>query len=69
MTNAATQVEIEELWDEQQLSRTIRKSLDAIRRDRVRGVGIPYIKVGKLVRYDPADVREYLERCKRRTAL
>jgi hypothetical protein len=68
MTTPATQIEIEELWGEQRLSRVIHKSLDAIRRDRVRGVGIPYIKIGKLVRYDPADVRKYLEECKRRTA-
>ena len=26
--------------------------------------GIPYLKVGRAVRYDPADVQTYLEGCK-----
>jgi excisionase family DNA binding protein len=26
--------------------------------------GIPYLKIGKVVRYDPADVQAYLEGCR-----
>ena len=26
--------------------------------------GIPYLKIGRTVRYDPADVQAYLEGCK-----
>jgi excisionase family DNA binding protein len=26
--------------------------------------GIPYLKIGRAVRYDPADVQAYLERCR-----
>jgi len=26
--------------------------------------GIPYLKIGRAVRYDPADVQAYLEGCK-----
>jgi excisionase family DNA binding protein len=26
--------------------------------------GIPYLKVGRVVRYDPADVQAYLEGCR-----
>lgn len=68
MPNTATQRQLEELWDEQTLSRVIHVSLDVIRRDRKKGVGIPFIKFRKLVRYDPADVRAYLERHKRHAA-
>jgi excisionase family DNA binding protein len=26
--------------------------------------GVPYLKVGRVVRYDPADVQAYLESCR-----
>jgi excisionase family DNA binding protein len=26
--------------------------------------GIPYLKIGRVVRYDPADVQKYLEGCR-----
>ncbi len=26
--------------------------------------GIPYLKIGRAVRYDPAEVQAYLERCR-----
>ena len=26
--------------------------------------GIPYLKIGRLVRYDPGDVQKYLEGCR-----
>lgn len=26
--------------------------------------GIPYLKIGRVVRYDPAEVQAYLERCR-----
>jgi hypothetical protein len=68
MPNAAAETQLDELWDEKRLSRVIHLSLDVIRRNRRKGVGISFIKLGKSVRYDPGDVRAYLERCKRRTA-
>jgi len=36
-----------------------------LRRDRLLGIGIPYIKLTSLVRYDPRDMRAYIERNKR----
>ena len=31
---------------------------------RYRGQGIPYLRMGRLVRYDAADVESYLQRCR-----
>jgi len=58
---------LEPLLDERALSRLIGRSLQQLRRDRQRGIGVPFIKVEKLVRYRPEDVREYLERNRRKT--
>ena len=39
-------------------------SLDTLAQWRSRKRGIPYLKIGRAVRYDPAEVRAYLERCR-----
>ena len=31
---------------------------------RSQGRGLPYLKIGRAVRYDPADIQAYLERCR-----
>ncbi len=31
---------------------------------RYRGQGIPYLRIGRLIRYDAADVALYLQRCR-----
>jgi hypothetical protein len=36
------------------------KSRSTAQKDRVAGRGIPFIKIGRLVRYRPADVEKYL---------
>jgi hypothetical protein len=59
------QENLEQLIDDSGLSRITGRSAMSIRRDRMLGRGCPYIKMGRLVRYDPRDVRDYLERCKR----
>jgi predicted DNA-binding transcriptional regulator AlpA len=58
---------LEKLIDESELSRIIGRSVPSIRRDRLAGRGIPYVKLGHLVRYDVSDVRDYLDRCKKQT--
>ena len=35
-------------------------SLDTLAQWRSQGRGIPYLKIGRAVRYDPSDVHEYL---------
>jgi hypothetical protein len=64
MSPVATQSHLDELLDEKQLCKLIRKSLATVKRDRANGRGPTYMKLGKLIRYDPRDVREYLERCR-----
>ena len=36
------------------------KSRSTAQKDRVAGRGIPFIKIGRLVRYRPADVEQYI---------
>lgn len=43
-----------------ELAPVIRSTVDALAQDRYRGVGIPYIKLGRRVRYLRADVARYL---------
>ena len=54
--------EIERLFDEHEYSAITKRSLASVRRDRVQGMGCPYVKLGALVRYRPSDVRAHLER-------
>jgi excisionase family DNA binding protein len=39
-------------------------SLETLAQWRSQRRGIPYLKVGRAVRYDPADVQAYLEGCR-----
>ena len=39
-------------------------SLDTLAQWRSQGRGIPYLKIGRAVRYDPSDVHEYLRGCR-----
>ena len=39
-------------------------SLETLAQWRSQKRGIPYLKVGRAVRYDPADVQAYLEGCR-----
>ena len=39
-------------------------SLDTLAQWRSQGRGIPYLKMGRAVRYDPTDVQEYLRGCR-----
>src|SRR5690348_3636281 len=53
-------LDLEPLCNERELARIIGRSIGSLRRDRMLGIGIPFIRLGKLIRYDPRDVREYL---------
>jgi len=46
---------------ERELAAIVRKSLSALRQDRSKNVGIPFIKCGRNVLYDPADVQAYID--------
>lgn len=52
---------------EREVAETTSRSLSTLRNERSRGVGIPYIKIGRSVRYSSSDVREYMEARKIKT--
>ena len=52
------------LWDEREAARYLNLSVEFLQRDRVRARRVPFIKIGSRVRYDPADVIAYKDRCK-----
>lgn len=58
---------LEELLTEDELSEIIHRSPSSLQKDRVRGVGIPFIKIGRLVRYLPSVVEAELESRTRRS--
>ena len=53
---------IETLLNEYEYARIINRSVASVRRDRIRRIGCPYVKLGALVRYRPGDVRAHIER-------
>jgi predicted DNA-binding transcriptional regulator AlpA len=50
--------------DEKEVSRITSRSVQTLRNDRHKGVGFPYVKLGRAVRYNLCDVIEYMERRK-----
>jgi hypothetical protein len=52
---------IEPLMDEREYARITKRSVGTVRRDRLLKRGCPWVKIGALVRYRPADVRAYIE--------
>ncbi len=52
---------------EKEVAQITRMALSTLRNDRSCGRGLPYIKVGRSVRYDLADVIEFMESHKVRT--
>jgi hypothetical protein len=55
---------VETLWDERAAAAFLAVSVEFLQQDRTRQKRIPFIKLGRAVRYDPADVRAYAEKCK-----
>jgi hypothetical protein len=58
---SASDPELESLLTEHEYARITKRSVASARRDRLLRQGCPYLKLGALVRYRPADVRAYLE--------
>lgn len=59
-----TQKEVPRLLTTREAARALRVSPSTLRdwRVRGRGCGLRFVKVGRGVRYTPADIREFLER-------
>lgn len=61
-TKHVSETELETLLTEHEYARITKRSVASIRRDRLLKQGCPYMKLGALVRYRPADLRSHLER-------
>lgn len=60
---------IPSLLTEKQAARVLGVSIACLRDGRARiargRIRVPVLKIGRLIRYDPADLREFLRGCKR----
>jgi len=57
------------LWDENELSAKSGIAVSTLQKQRMRGDGIPFVKLGRLVRYRPADCAAFFaERVVRSTS-
>ena len=52
----------EPLWDEKECATYRACAVSSVQKERVRGDGPPFLKLGRLVRYRPEDVRDWLAR-------
>jgi hypothetical protein len=59
-----TQSDFSGLWDEKLTATFLRTSVEFLQQDRVGARRIAFIKLGRAVRYDPDDVKAYVESCK-----
>jgi hypothetical protein len=59
-SNIALQTGLDPLLDDRAVERITRRARSTLQKDRVAGTGIPFIRVGRLVRYRESDVRQYL---------
>ena len=50
----------EPLWDTNDYAAFVKRKRNTCEKDRLEGNGPPFIKVGRLVRYRPEDVRKWL---------
>lgn len=48
------------LWDERQHAAYRGCAVSSLQKERVRGDGPPFVKMGRLVRYRPGDVRAWV---------
>jgi len=60
-TITQTTVTVPVLWDQKQTAEYLRVSPKFLERDRWKGAKIPYVKVGRGVRYRAADVIAFVE--------
>ncbi len=49
------------LLDEREAAETIGRAVQTLRNDRHNGRGLPYFKLGRLVRYSLDDIEKYVE--------
>jgi len=54
---------MDRLLDEDEVEHVTKRKSSTLQKDRVAGRGIPFIKLGRLVRYRESDVAQYLAGC------
>jgi predicted DNA-binding transcriptional regulator AlpA len=54
-------VALENLLSENEISQLFGRSIPTLQKDRLRGNGPPFIKIGRLVRYSPSAVQAWLD--------
>jgi len=62
--NASTQLSNTRLLTAEEVANLTGLSVETLAQWRSQRRGIPYLKIGRTVRYDPADVQTYLEGCR-----
>jgi predicted DNA-binding transcriptional regulator AlpA len=53
-------LKMENLLSDRDLSRVTGRSRSALQKDRLKGDGVPFVKLGRLVRYRLSDVQSWL---------
>jgi hypothetical protein len=56
---------IDKLLTDRAVAEITGRARSTLQKDRVAGTGIPFVRVGRLIRYRSADVTAYLEPCRR----
>jgi hypothetical protein len=59
-TVAPSRSSLSPLLTEDDLSQILGRSVKSLRKDRLAGTGAPFVRVGRLVRYRPQDVGDWL---------
>jgi hypothetical protein len=62
--SGAPEPDLSRLWNEKEAARFLGLSQKFLQSDRAGARRIPFIKIGSAVRYDPADVKSFTDRCK-----
>jgi predicted DNA-binding transcriptional regulator AlpA len=59
--------DFEPLLDEIEVSKIFGRAVPTLQKDRLKGLGPPFVKLGRLVRYRPSEVRAWLDSQTRRS--
>jgi hypothetical protein len=62
--DAVTQIRLNDLLTSDQVAIITGLSKETLAQWRSQRRGIPYLKIGRVVRYDPGDVQQYLAGCR-----
>jgi hypothetical protein len=55
---------LEQLLNEHQVAELLGFHVQTLRNHRTAGVGLPYLKIGRSVRYQLADIQDHLSGCR-----